>query len=93
MIVVDAATVPSGEAVAGIGLRRVAREAGEAVIERSTLPRPPRGFGSAPRAERAPRRTWSPSERAAQREAQGNQCANGCGTRIDETNSNGHHVT
>lgn len=87
---------------AGInGTRMVAREAGEraatetgeAAIERSAPPRPSRGPGSVPRSERDPRRTWSPSERAAQRKAQGSQCGNGCGTRIDETNSRGHHVT
>lgn len=93
MIAADVLTVPSGEAVAGITARRAAREAGEAAIERSALPRPPRGAGSVPPGQRDPQRRFTNRERAAQREAQGNQCANGCGTRIDATNSDGHHVT
>lgn len=93
MIAADVLTVPSGEAVAGITARRAAREAGEAAIERSALPRPPRGPGSVSPAQRDPQRRFTNRERTAQREAQGNQCANGCGTRIDATNSDGHHVT
>jgi len=30
-------------------------------------------------------------ERAAKRKAQGDNCATGCGTKIDQTNSRGHH--
>jgi hypothetical protein len=50
------------------------------------------GAGTVPKAARDPKRTWSPSERAAQRAAQGDQCANGCGTQIDAANSEGHHI-
>lgn len=84
-----------GESAVGIGLRRGSREAAEAAARNAdgALPRPPRGPGTVPRSERDPRRTWSPSERQARREAQGNQCANGCGTGLDETNSRGHHIT
>ncbi|WP_417477183.1 polymorphic toxin-type HINT domain-containing protein [Maricaulis sp.] len=56
------------------------------------LPRPPRGPGSVPRDQRDPQRTFSPSDRAAKREQQGSQCANGCGTEIDASNSQGHHI-
>ena len=55
------------------------------------LPKPPTGPGRVPRSERDPKRFWTPSERAAKREEQGGQCAHGCGTKIDETNSRGHH--
>ncbi len=56
------------------------------------LPKPPTGPGTAPRSARDSKRTWSSSERAMKREAQGGKCANGCGTKIDASNSNGHHI-
>ena len=56
------------------------------------LPKPPTDKGQVPRADRDPKRTFSPSERAAKRQEQGEQCANGCGKKIDETNSQGHHI-
>jgi RHS repeat-associated protein len=56
------------------------------------LPKPPTGLGSVPKADRDPKRLFPPAERAAKRAEQGGQCANGCGTKLDETNSRGHHV-
>lgn len=56
------------------------------------LPRPPTGPGRVAPEQRDPRRLFTPAERAAQRERQGGQCATGCGTPVDETNSRGHHV-
>jgi len=56
------------------------------------LPKPPRGKGSVPKAERDPQRTFSPSQRDAKRTEQGGECATGCGTQIDRSNSQGHHV-
>jgi RHS repeat-associated protein len=57
-----------------------------------TLPKPPTGPGAVPKAERDPKRVWTPTERDAKRSAQGDKCATGCGTTIDESNSRGHHV-
>jgi RHS repeat-associated protein len=56
------------------------------------LPKPPRGTGSVPSGDRDPKRKFSPQEREAKRDAQGGQCANGCGQTIDQSNSNGHHI-
>lgn len=56
------------------------------------LPKPPRGPGKVPLSARDPKRKWTPNERAAQRDAQGGECANGCGTKIDNSNSEGHHI-
>jgi RHS repeat-associated protein len=55
------------------------------------LPKPPTGAGTVPKAERDPKRLWTASERQAKRDEQGGQCANGCGTAIDASNSRGHH--
>lgn len=56
------------------------------------LPKVPTGPGTVPKSDRDPKRLFTPSEREAKRAEQGNQCANGCGTKIDESNSAGHHV-
>ncbi len=56
------------------------------------LPKPPTGPGKVPVGERDAKRFFTPSEREAKRAEQEHQCANGCGTAIDETNSAGHHV-
>jgi hypothetical protein len=56
------------------------------------LPKPPRGPGKVPKNQRDPRRGYKDKDREAKRAAQNNKCATGCGTTIDETNSNGHHV-
>lgn len=57
-----------------------------------SLPKPPTGKGSVPKADRDPKRTWTPAERATKRDAQGGKCATGCGKDIDASNSHGHHV-
>lgn len=56
------------------------------------LPKVPTGPGTVPKAERDPQRLFTPAQREAKRAEQGGQCANGCGTRIDESNSAGHHI-
>ena len=56
-----------------------------------SIPKTPKGRGAVPEAERDPQRFFTPDERAAKREAQGNTCP-GCGTTIDAANSQGHHV-
>jgi len=90
------AVAASGRAALGRSLsRETARSAGRGAAQRAasgTLARPPTGPGRVPRSERDPKRTWSPGERAVQRERQGNQCGNGCGTDIDASNSRGHHI-
>jgi RHS repeat-associated protein len=58
----------------------------------SYLPKPPTGPGSVPKSERDPKRLFTPPEREAKRAEQGHECANGCGTKIDESNSAGHHI-
>ena len=63
-----------------------------AVSKAVTLPKPPSGRGSVPEGQRDPRRRFSPAERSAKRAEQGDRCANGCGTKIDEGNSEGHHI-
>jgi RHS repeat-associated protein len=74
------------------GINRAERIAAQEARAAGRLPKPSSGPGRVPRAERDARRTFSPSERAAKREAQGGQCANGCGTEIDASNSQGHHI-
>jgi RHS repeat-associated protein len=64
---------------------------GEAKAE-GALPKPGSGPGTVPRAERDPKRFFSPTERAARRDAQGGKCGNGCGRDIDASNSEGHHI-
>ena len=49
------------------------------------------GPGKVPKSDRDPKRFFTPSEREAKRAEQGHNCANGCGTKIDESNSAGHH--
>jgi RHS repeat-associated protein len=93
----DVEPVPGLREVKGaVEIGRAVEHGAEAVrAERAAargLPRPPTGPGSVPRAQRDPKRTWSPSERAAQRERQDGRCANGCGTKIDASNSHGHHI-
>jgi RHS repeat-associated protein len=56
------------------------------------LRKPPRGKGTVPDAQRDPKRLFDPEERAAKRQQQGGECATGCGTGINETNSRGHHI-
>lgn len=56
-----------------------------------SVPIPPKGPGSVPKADRDPKRLFTPSERAAKRAEQGNKCGNGCGKDIDASNSAGHH--
>lgn len=56
------------------------------------LPKPPTGPGSVPVAQRDPQRLLTDSARESKRAAQGGQCATGCGTSIDRSNSAGHHV-
>jgi RHS repeat-associated protein len=64
---------------------------GEAKAE-GTLPKPGSGPGTVPRAERDPKRFFSPTERVARRDVQGGKCGNGCGRDIDASNSEGHHI-
>jgi hypothetical protein len=76
-----------------LGSGRAARQglnAVEGVV--GNLPKPPRGRGSVPQAQRDPKRAWTPAERDATRQQQGGQCATGCGTSIDQSNSRGHHI-
>lgn len=78
--------------VSGLDKKDQAAIGGAIKGAKNALPKPPRGPGSVPKSERDPKRTFSPSERAAKRQEQGNQCANGCGTEIDASNSQGHHI-
>ncbi|EKM33607.1 RHS repeat-associated core domain protein, partial [Vibrio harveyi] len=56
------------------------------------LPKPPTGKGKVPKEARDPKRFFTNKEREAKRKEQDNQCANGCGTDIDSSNSAGHHI-
>jgi RHS repeat-associated protein len=60
--------------------------------EGGNLPKSPTGPGSVQKSERDPKRLFTPSEREAKRLEQGHECANGCGTKIDGSNSAGHHI-
>ena len=60
--------------------------------QQGKLPKPPTGKGKVPKSERDPKRFFTPKERKEKREEQDNQCANGCGTEINESNSAGHHI-
>ena len=99
-LVVGALTADPWEAGAGgVGLIKsisedpVARGANDDGVENAgVLPKPPTGPGTVPKAERDPKRTWTPAERATKREAQGGECGNGCGTSIDASNSQAHHI-
>jgi RHS repeat-associated protein len=62
-----------------------------AVKPKGNIPKPPRGAGSVPQAKRDPKRFFGDRARATQREAQEGKCAV-CGTEIDGSNSEGHHV-
>ena len=86
----DAAAVVS--LVTGLDKKDQAAIKGAAKNVKNKLPKPPTGKGSVPKSERDPKRTFSPDERAAKRQEQGGQCANGCGTEIDTSNSQGHHI-
>ena len=55
-----------------------------------TVPKPPRGKGSVPKAQRDPKRVWNSTERKAKRAAQADACP-GCDKKIDASNSHGHH--
>ncbi|MEM6932476.1 MAG: HNH endonuclease signature motif containing protein [Pseudomonadota bacterium] len=68
------------------------RAASETAGRVGNVSKPPTGPGAVPKDMRDPKRTFSPSERAAKRDEQGNQCATGCGTEIDASNSQGHHI-
>jgi len=57
-----------------------------------SLPKPPTGPGAVPKSERDPKRFFTPAEREAKRAEQGGKCANGCGSKIDASNSAGHHI-
>lgn len=57
-----------------------------------SLPKPPRGVGSVPKEERDPDRYFSDAAREAKRGEQGDKCGTGCGTDIDKSNSDGHHI-
>ncbi|MGE0402087.1 MAG: RHS repeat-associated core domain-containing protein [Kofleriaceae bacterium] len=57
------------------------------------LAKPPRGRGSTPQGQRDKKRGYTSKERAAKRKEQKGKCATGCGTDIDENNSEGHHTT
>ena len=84
--------------VAPPGAKLVAKVAGavgdaaKAVKAAGTLPKPGHGPGAVAKEDRDPKRLFTPAEREAKRAEQGNQCGNGCGTKIDETNSAGHHI-
>lgn len=66
-------------------------QAAEGASRVGSLPKPPRGKGSVPKSQRDPRRAWTPKERAAKRKTQGDECGTGCSTKIDQSNSRGHH--
>ncbi|MEM6484643.1 MAG: RHS repeat-associated core domain-containing protein [Pseudomonadota bacterium] len=76
--------VPGGAATGIRGIRE-----GKSFID--ALPKPPTGPGTVPKKDRDPKRLFTPSEREAKRAEQDFLCANGCGTRIDSSNSAGHH--
>jgi hypothetical protein len=56
------------------------------------LPKPPRGKGAVPKSQRDKKRYFDSQEREAKRKSQNYECANGCGTKIDKSNSHGHHI-
>lgn len=60
--------------------------------KKGLLPKPPTGKGAVPKSERDPKRLFTAAEREAKRAEQGDQCANGCGTEINQENSAGHHI-
>jgi hypothetical protein len=76
-----------------VGSGRAARQ-GLGAVEGmvGNLPKPPRGAGSVPPAQREPTRRFPEAQREAKRTEQGGQCATGCGTAIDQANSRGHHI-
>jgi RHS repeat-associated protein len=85
----------SAEAVRAVEKAAVAgRAADVSAVDaaKGALPNVPIGPGTVAKAERDPKRLFTPSEREAKRAEQGQQCANGCGTKIDELNSAGHHI-
>ncbi|PTN55677.1 RHS repeat-associated core domain-containing protein [Stenotrophomonas panacihumi] len=74
------------------GAAHATETANAAAKAEGKLPKPPTGPGSVAKSERDPKRYFSSSEREAKRAEQGGQCANGCGTQIDASNSAGHHI-
>lgn len=72
-------------------LARVIDRGGDAATK-GRLPSVPQGPGSVSKAERDPKRYWTPEERATKRAEQDHLCAKGCGTKIDHSNSEGHHL-
>lgn len=85
---------PSASNIAGaaVGIVPVVGDAASKIIKKGALPKPPTGPGAVAKPDRDPKRTFSPSDRAVKRQEQGGQCANGCGIKIDESNSQGHHI-
>lgn len=88
---------------AGVGLIPVVGDAAAKVIKGADhiadavkagnkLPKVPTGPGTVAKADRDPKRFFTSSEGAAKRSEQGHQCGNGCDTKIDGTNSAGHHI-
>jgi RHS repeat-associated protein len=88
VLTVVTSRIPGGRVSKGVG--KSLRE-GEDIALRA-LPKPPTGPGSVLKSDRDPTRFFSPSEREAKRVAQGHTCRAGCGTRIDSSNSRGHHI-
>jgi RHS repeat-associated protein len=78
-----------GEGVEALRRTDAATDAARGMV--GSVPKPPRGPGAVPKAERDPQRFFSPDAREAKRAEQGNTCP-GCSTNIDGSNSAGHHV-
>jgi RHS repeat-associated protein len=76
----------------GVEAARVAEKAAEGAKATKILPKPSTGPGNVPKSERDPKRFFTPAEREAKRTDQGHKCGNGCGAKIDESNSAGHHI-
>jgi uncharacterized protein RhaS with RHS repeats len=95
-IALDVEPIPGLREIKGAvqGVRALERsaQARRAAQHAERLPKPPTGRGAVPKSQRDPKRTWTAAERAAKRDAQGGKCANGCGTTINASNSEGHHV-
>lgn len=89
---VASAVVPGLAAPVARGAVKGADAAVDAAKGGNTLPKPPTGPGTVAKADRDPKRVFSPNEREAKRAEQGHQCGNGCGARIGESNSRGHHI-
>jgi len=73
------------------GKGAAAKNAAKNGVKHAPLPKPPTGPGTVPKSERDPKRLFTPAERDAKRAEQAGECGNGCGTKIDQSNSAGHH--